>query len=106
VLVKRTDLFTGWRWGVPNCCFSVEDMRAYLLWQCSAQPTLLCVRVCVAAGLLCSVRAQACLLSRIRITLAAVAQVGMGMGEWSEDKVKTDYNLVNPPLRDTTTGKH
>lgn len=30
-------------------------------------------------------------------------QVGMGMGEWSEDKVKTDYNLVNPPLRDTTT---
>jgi hypothetical protein len=29
----------------------------------------------------------------------------MGMGEWSEDKVKTDYNLVNPPLRDTTTGQ-
>jgi hypothetical protein len=37
--------------------------------------------------------------------LAAAAQVGMGMGEWSEDKVKTDYNLVNPPLRDTTTGE-
>ncbi|KAF6252743.1 Cupredoxin [Scenedesmus sp. NREL 46B-D3] len=30
-------------------------------------------------------------------------QVGMGMGEWSEGKVRTDYNLVNPPLRDTTT---
>jgi hypothetical protein len=29
----------------------------------------------------------------------------MGMGEWSEDKVKSEYNLVNPPLRDTTTGE-
>jgi hypothetical protein len=32
-------------------------------------------------------------------------QVGMGIGGWSEDKVKTDYNLVNPPLRDTATGE-
>lgn len=37
--------------------------------------------------------------------VSAAVQVGMGMGEWSEDKVKTDYNLVNPPLRDTTTGE-
>jgi hypothetical protein len=39
------------------------------------------------------------------VLVSAAVQVGMGMGEWSEDKVKTDYNLVNPPLRDTTTGE-
>jgi hypothetical protein len=31
-----------------------------------------------------------------------ILQVGMGMGAWSSDKVAS-YNLVDPPMRDTTT---
>jgi hypothetical protein len=27
----------------------------------------------------------------------------MGLGEWTEDKVATDYNLADPALRDTAT---
>lgn len=34
--------------------------------------------------------------------LTAALQVGMGMGEWTQDKVST-YNLENPPMRDTAT---
>jgi len=31
-------------------------------------------------------------------------QVGMGMGEWNPDKdITSDYNLVDPILRDTVT---
>lgn len=45
-----------------------------------------------------------CGMARLSLCLGFCIQVGMGLGVWSADKESSsEYNLVDPHLRDTTT---